>query len=77
MLASAAMRLTLPPIAWLDAAKAITVRMPVALAHKHQLDRAAREGVLAVAWAAALRGNPTAARRLEHAAARRSGGRSR
>ncbi|MEP7121616.1 MAG: hypothetical protein ABJE95_11925 [Byssovorax sp.] len=61
----ATMRLTLPPVFRIDAAKALTVGLPAVLARKHDLDREGREAALALAWIVALRGNPTRARSLE------------
>jgi len=65
LLAAAALQLTLPPVLRTSAEKAVTVAHPVILAQKYTLERPAREAVLALAWVAALRSNPTYTRRLE------------
>lgn len=67
-LAVAAARLTLPAIQRRDAITAINVGGAVTLGKKHLLDRRRREAVLALAWAAAMRGNPTFAHRAVLAA---------
>lgn len=62
-LAVAAARLTLPSIQRRDAITSINVGGPVTLGHKHTLDRKRREAVLGLSWVAAMRNNPTYARR--------------
>ncbi|MFO0757193.1 MAG: hypothetical protein U0359_11930 [Byssovorax sp.] len=65
LLAIAAARLILPPKQRHEALTAIDVGGPVALARRHTLDRKRREAVLALAWIAAARSNPTYAERAE------------
>jgi hypothetical protein len=67
-LAVAAARLTLPAIQRRDAITAINVGGAVTLGKKHALDRRRREAVLALAWTAAMRCNPTYAHRAVLAA---------
>jgi len=67
-LAAAAARLTLPSIQRRDAITSINVGAPVTLGRKHALDRRRREAVLALAWVAAMRSDPTYARRCQIAA---------
>lgn len=64
LLATAALKLTLPAVQRSSATKAVAVAHPVILARKYTLDRTAREAVLGLAWVAALRTNPTHTRRL-------------
>jgi hypothetical protein len=68
LIAVAAARLTLPPVQRRDALTAINVGGAVTLGHKHTLDRRGREAVLGVAWAAAVRQNPSFTRRADLAA---------
>lgn len=64
-LAAATARLTLPAPARREAIESATAGGAVTLARRHVLDRRAREAVLGLAWAAALRSNPTYTRRAE------------
>jgi tellurite resistance protein len=64
-LAIAAARLSLPPVHRREVVTAINVGGTVALGRKHQVERKQREGVLALAWLAALRQDPPVARRAE------------
>jgi hypothetical protein len=56
--AIAAARLTLSPIQRHDAITAVNVGSPVILGRRHRLDRRQREAALALAWLAAVHGNP-------------------
>jgi hypothetical protein len=66
--AVAAARLMLPSAARREAIAAVNAGPPAALARRHALDRRQREAVLGLSWAAALRSDPTLARRLDRAA---------
>ena len=61
--AVAAARLTLSPIQRRDAITSVNVGSPVFLGRRHRLDRKQREAALALAWLAAVHGNPTYLRR--------------
>jgi hypothetical protein len=63
--AVAAARLTLSPIQRHDAITAVNVGSPVVLGRRHRVDRRQREAALALAWLAAVHGNPTYLRRAE------------
>ncbi len=63
--AVAAARLTLSPIQRHDAITAINLGSPALLGRRHHLDRKQREAALALAWLAAVHGNPTYLRRAE------------
>jgi hypothetical protein len=63
--ALAAARLVLSPIQRLDAMTAIDVGSPVILSRRHRIDRKQREAALALAWLAAVHGDPTYLRRAE------------
>lgn len=58
-------RITLPIAGRREATAAQQPGAPAAFTRKHALDRRTREAVLGVAWAGALRSNPTYARRAE------------
>ncbi|MDI1479748.1 hypothetical protein [Polyangium sp. y55x31] len=64
-LAVAAARLTLPMNHRTEAITAVNVGGKVVLAKKHSLDKKQREAALALAWAAALRSDPSYVRRSE------------
>jgi hypothetical protein len=64
-LAMAAARMTLPMNYRNEAITAVNVGGKVALTKKHTLDRRARDAALGLAWAGALRIEPTFVRRLE------------
>jgi hypothetical protein len=61
--AVAAARLALTALQRHDAITAINVQSPVLLGRRHRLDRKQREAALALAWLAAVSGNPTYIRR--------------
>jgi hypothetical protein len=65
LLGAAALNLTLPPVHRRAAMLALTGEQPALLGRKHDLDRGAKEAVLALAWVASLRSNPTYMRHLE------------
>lgn len=67
-LAIAAAKLTLPVIHRKDAVTAVNQGGPVVFGKKHQVDRKQRQAILALAWATALRADPTTTRRAELAA---------
>jgi hypothetical protein len=61
----AAARLILAPVHRRDSITAINVGGPVTLGKKYALERKEREAALAVAWTAAIAGDPAYARRVE------------
>lgn len=65
LLGAAALSLALPAVHRTEGAKALAVGYPVILGHKYRLDDTRRDAVLALAWVAALRTNPSYTRRLE------------
>jgi hypothetical protein len=64
-LAIAAARMTLPTLHRREAITAVNVGGPVVLTKKHEVDRKQREAVLGLSWVAALRSDPTYARRID------------
>jgi len=63
--AAAAARLLLPAPARRDALAALASDAPLAPGRRYALDRKQREAVLGLAWAAALRSDPTVVRRVD------------